>query len=122
LARLRVIYAAGELATPEDIFCAAMIFQHSIDSTQAATDYLLAHELAITAALAGVADARYLVAASEDRFLESIGRRQRFGTQWGPDITGKLAPDSVDGLVTDWLRAQWGVPTLARLQQSPGGR
>ncbi|MEO8479955.1 MAG: hypothetical protein ABI542_10030 [Gemmatimonadota bacterium] len=112
LARVKEIYRLNLLTSPHDYFHAAVILQHSWDSTTAADDHLLAHELAIVAFVGNVDGAGYLVAASEDRFLQDdLGRKQRFGTQYPADSALK----SGDG-VTDSLRARFQVPTLAKLQ------
>ena len=58
--------------------------------------------------------AKWLAAASEDRFLGSIGRNQRFGTQYkthDPDPQWRLDP--VDDDVTDLTREAWSVPSIA---------
>lgn len=112
LKQVKDIYHRNELKQPLDFFHAAVILQHSWDSTSAGDDHLLAHELAIIAFANGVPGAGYLVAASEDRFLQDdLGRRQRFGTQSDP-----RAPLNVDSVITDSLRARFGVPALEQLK------
>lgn len=112
---------AGELKTGRDYFNAATIFQHG----DRPADYLLCHELCVTAVFkAGhgetaswIATAKWLAAASEDRFLLSIGRGQRFGTQFTSD--GRNQPwhlDKIDPGVSDGMRKTWGVPTLNQTQ------
>jgi hypothetical protein len=113
LARVKDIYRLNGVVSPLDFFHAATILQHSWDSTSAADDHLLAHEMAIVAFAGKVPGAGYLVAASEDRFLQDdLKRRQRFGTQYPPD-PGLEAGEAV----TDSLRAKFGVPSLAQLQR-----
>ena len=110
LARVKELYAAGSLKTGTDWLNAAFILQHGNEPE----DFLLAHEMCIAAVIKGEDKARWLAAASEDRFLRKIGRPQHFGTQWEPgDTPGtfKLAP--TDPAVSDALRAALGVPTLA---------
>ncbi len=110
LQRTRELYAAGALHTGIDWLNAAFILQHSSE----ADDYLLAHEMCLAALALGEKNARWLAAASEDRFLRAIGRNQRFGTQYeggAPPTALRLAP--TDAQVTDDLRAAVGVPTLA---------
>lgn len=112
LARVKEMYRLNLLTSPRDFYHAAVILQHSSDSTTAADDHLLAHELAIVAFVGKVPGAGYLVAASEDRFLQDdLRRKQRFGTQFPPD-SGLEA----GGAVTDSLRARFEVPSLAKLQ------
>jgi hypothetical protein len=112
LKRAREIYRLNLLASPRDFYHAAVILQHSWDSTTAADDHLLAHELAIIAFAGKVPGAGYLVAASEDRFLQDdLHRRQRFGTQYPPE-PGLEAGEGI----TDSLRARFDVPSLAQLR------
>ena len=57
---------------------------------------------------------RPLADKREDRFLGSIGRSQRFATQYnssGPNAPFRLAP--VEDGVTDALRRELNAPTLA---------
>lgn len=122
LAETRTLYRQGALTAPRELFQAAAIFQHSIDRANEISDLLTAHELAIVAALEGVTEARYLVAASEDRLLRALQRPQRFGTQWEPDSAGRFAIAPTDSLVRDWFRRRLEVPDLARLIQRPGDR
>ncbi len=112
LARVKEMYRLNLLTSPQDFYHAAVILQHSWDSTTAADDHLLAHELAIIAFAGKVPGAGYLVAASEDRFLQDdLHRKQRFGTQYPPD-PGLEAGEGV----TDSLRARFEVPSLAKLR------
>jgi len=114
--RVLELYRAGELKTGKDLFHAAMVLQHG-DGPE---DFLLSHELCVTAVFAHsnepgdwIKGAKWLAAASEDRFLGAIGRKQRFGTQYkthDPDPTWRLDP--VDDGVTDAIRHAWNVPTL----------
>src|SRR5436190_1379819 len=64
-----------------DYYRAAMILQHG----DVAEDYLLAHEFCVVAISKGDARAKWLAAASEDRFLMNIDRPQRFATQFRCD-------------------------------------
>ena len=110
LARTRELYASGALRTGADWFHAALILQHSSE----ADDYLLAHEMSVAAVAQGHKDARWLVAASEDRFLMKIGRKQRFGTQYEPgDDPGRFRLAPTEPHVTDALREAIGIPSLA---------
>lgn len=80
LQHTRELYAAGALRTGPDWLHAALILQHSSEPD----DYLLAHEMCVAALALGEKGAKWLVAATEDRFLMAIGRKQRFGTQYEP--------------------------------------
>jgi hypothetical protein len=109
LARVRELYTRAELRAGEDYWHAAMVLQHGGEPS----DYLLAHELCVVAIGKGFAGAKWLAAASEDRFLGSVGRSQRFGTQYnsaGPNAPFRLAP--VEDGVTDALRREFDTPTL----------
>ena len=103
LARVKQLYHGQKLAVGLDYYHAAMVLQHSPDTE----DTLLAHEFCIVAVSQGIEQAKWLAAASEDRFLNRIGRLQRFGTQHGTE-TG---PD-----VEDSLRVALNVPTLLEAQ------
>jgi hypothetical protein len=77
-ARVRVLLANGSLTTAQDFHDAAFIFQHG----QGADDYLLAHILAVEAVVKGDASSKWISAATLDRYLQHIGQRQVFGTQY----------------------------------------
>jgi hypothetical protein len=109
LARVRELYRQDQFRAGADYYHAAMILQHGGQPS----DYLLAHELCVVAIAKGEERAKWLAAASEDRFLGSIGRSQRFGTQYnssGPNAPYRLAP--VEDGVTDALRREYKAPTL----------
>ncbi len=106
---IKALYQHGDLHTAADFHHAAMILQHADEPD----DYLLAHELCVVAISKGDASSLWLCAASEDRFLDKIGRGQRFGTQFksnGPDSPFHLVP--VSDAMTDSLRAEFHVPKL----------
>jgi hypothetical protein len=113
LKRVKELYSQNQLFTGNDYFNAALILQHS----NTPEDYLLAHELCVVAiSKKGIKESgiESLAAASEDRFLMSIGRPQRFGTQYkseGPGRPYRLY--TVDSGVTDSLRRVMNVPLLA---------
>ena len=112
LKRVKEIYSQNQLFTGNDYSNAALILQHS----NTPEDYLLAHELCVVAiSKKGSKESgiESLAAASEDRFLMSIGRPQRFGTQYkseGPNRPYRLY--TVDSGVTDHLRRVMNVPSL----------
>ena len=112
LARVKEMYAQNKLQSANDYYHSAMILQHG----DVADDFLLAHEFCIVAIAKGKndRDARWLSAASEDRFLMNIGRPQRFATQYRSE--GRTSPMrlyQVDTSVTDELRRGLDVPSLA---------
>ena len=100
---LRRMLAAGDVRTGTDYYHAAMIFQHG----QNPDDYLLAHVLAMDAVAMGSKDARWLSAATLDRYLLSIWQPQVFGTQFhggygsGPTTHDKMNP----AIVSDPMRS-----------------
>jgi hypothetical protein len=78
--QVRVMLNAGEVRTATDYFHAALVFQHGAEPE----DYLLAHILAVNSVILGDRDARWLAAATLDRYLNRTGKPQVFGTQFGP--------------------------------------
>lgn len=110
--RIREILSATTTLTKKSRYQAAMILQHSDELD----DIALAHELARTSAEAGYAPARWLAAASLDRWLMYQGKPQKFGTNIVPDGIRQRVWD-VDPTTTDADRAQWDVPTLAEMQR-----
>jgi hypothetical protein len=106
-ARVKELYVAGRLKTGNDYYRAALVLQHATSPE----DYLLAHEFCIVAIFKGT-DARSLAAAAEDRFLRSIGRPQRYGTQSNKIGDSPWSLGEIDGLVTDALRMEMKVPSL----------
>jgi hypothetical protein len=111
--RVKDLYKSGALHTGKDYHRAAMVLQHAHQPD----DYLLAHEFCVAALAKGERDARWLAAATEDRFLMNIGRPQRFGTQYRSSGDGPVRLYEVSPEVTDSLRAEFGVPTLAEARK-----
>ena len=110
LKRAKELYASSALKTGADWLHAALILQHSDEPD----DFLLAHEMCVAALAEGEKGGRWLVAATEDRFLRSIGRMQRFGTQYEPaEKAGSFRLAPTDPQVTDDLRGALGAPPLA---------
>lgn len=103
----RKLLAKGALHTGEDYEEAAFVFQHG----DSASDYLLAHTLAMVAVSKGDATAIWIAAASLDRYLENIGQQQIFGTQYSVDASHHWTQEPYDrDLISDALRRQLGVP------------
>jgi len=120
--RVMELYTADALKTGKDYFLAGMIFQHG----EKPEDYLLCHELCVAAVFKSgrnekpswLPTAKWLAAASEDRFLLSIGRAQRFGTQFTADQPNSLWHlDKMEEGISDALRKAWEVPTLAEAKE-----
>ena len=103
----RKLLAAGQLHAGEDFEQAAFIFQHG-DSPD---DFLLAHTLAIVAVAKGNHGAAWIAAATLDRYLQSAGKPQIYGTQYksGSGEPATQEPYNRD-LIPDALRRQLGVP------------
>jgi hypothetical protein len=76
--RVRELIDQDRLRTGKDYERAAMVFQHG-DTPE---DILFAHVLAVTALGKGDVGARWLAAASLDRYLHKLGKPQIFGTQF----------------------------------------
>jgi hypothetical protein len=119
LAKVKELYAAGELRTGGDYYRAAMILQHGTSPD----DFLLAHEFCVAALGLGRTDraTRWLAAASEDRFLMNIDRPQRFGTQYRWEESGPVRLYKVGQGVTDELRRVMATPTLAEARAQEAG-
>jgi hypothetical protein len=115
LARVKELLAQDKIVTREDFDNAALLFQHGATPD----DYLIAHELAMVVALkrdAGNID--NMLVLSEDRFLGSIGRPQRFGSQGvngakPGEVQIQPTDESGDYAVTDALRADLFMAPLA---------
>ena len=106
----RRLLDAGALHTADDYYAAAFVFQHG----KTADDYLLAHSLALAAAARGKAEAAWIAAATLDRYLQKIGQKQVFGTQYiAAKDTGPTMEPYDRALVPDSLRAALGVPNRA---------
>lgn len=80
LARVKQLYATGQITAPRDQYHAAAIFQHG----QCAEEYRLAYELAQAAWNAGISEAEFWAKASYDRWQMSLGKPQKYGTQLIP--------------------------------------
>ncbi len=118
----------------EEYYYAAYLFQHG----QKADDYLFAHILATEAMALGYSRAKWISAATLDRYLQQIGQKQVFGTQYhgenlayylehqhDPDVIEKFKNLSnqqtlepyASQIVPDNIRAEFCVPTLMLQQQ-----
>jgi hypothetical protein len=117
------LIAQGAVKTPEDKFNAALVLQHTgltfCDKRLVGVspdNYLLAHHLSKSAYEAGYKDARYLVAATIDRYLSFTEGHQKYGTSLVTNQeTGKDELVPVDRNTPDSERAKYGVPPLSDL-------
>jgi photosystem II stability/assembly factor-like uncharacterized protein len=109
LSRVREMVSQGVLQTAEDFSAAALVLQHG----DKPDDFLLAHVLASAAVIAGNLDARWLSAATLDRYLQKIGQAQVFGTQFQfeGDHPWTMEPYN-EKLLPDPFRAIFGVPPI----------
>ena len=108
--RTRKLLAAGALHTGKDFEEAAFVFQHG----DKPDDYLLAHALAMIAVARGDPTAIWIASATLDRYLENIGQKQIFGTQFSRNAKGVWTQEPYDrDLVSDAMREQLGVPGQA---------
>lgn len=126
------LIAQGASMVPEDKFNAALVLDHTgltyCDQrlvSKSADNYLLAHYLFTSAFESGYKDARYLVAASFDRYLSFTEGYQKYGTNRVVNQeTGKEEWVPIDRKTPDSERAKYGIPPLAKLlkqypEQSP---
>ena len=124
--RIRItldLIARAELKNPEDKFNAGLILQHTgvtfCDKRLVSIspyNYLLAHNLFTSAFEAGYKEARYLVAASIDRYLTFTQGYQKYGTnRIFNQETGKEELVPIDRKTSDSERAKYGVPSLSEL-------
>ena len=105
--RVHELLESNQLKTAEDFHDAAFIYQHGHDPE----DYLLAHVLAMVAVQKGDTKSFWISAATLDRYLQTVGQPQVFGTQYNnhDDSPYTQAPYNRD-LVPDQLRALFCVP------------
>lgn len=112
--RTKQLLDAGKLRSGEDYYHAAFIFQHGGKPD----DYLLAHTLATIAAAKGWRNAAWIAAATLDRYLQNVGQRQIYGTQYrNPPDAGPTQEPYDKTLISDSLRTELGVPPLAEQEQ-----
>jgi hypothetical protein len=105
--RVMEITAAGELHTPEDYYYAASIMNHG-DTPDDARN---AHMFALHSSESGYRPARWLAAASYDRWQMYQGKPQKYGTNYVYDGRRDRLWD-VDPQTTDEERSAWDVPPL----------
>lgn len=112
--RTRNLLGHDQLHTSEDFREAAFVFQHG----DGPDDYLLAHTLAMIAVAKGDNSALWIASATLDRYLQSIHRPQIYGTQYVGKQGSRMTLDPYSpALISDSLRAELGVPSIAEQQQ-----
>jgi hypothetical protein len=100
--------AQGQLNIAESLYYAAFIFQHG----NCPDHYQLAHQLAQRALDLGFDEARWIYAATLDRYLLSTGQPQKYGTQFLVQADGQMRLQPCDPTTTDEARARYHVPPL----------
>lgn len=121
--RMIDLIARDSVATARDKFNAALVLQHTgltycdgALKSLCAENYLLAHHLFSAALADGIEDARYLVAASIDRYLSFTVGMQRYGTNRViNESTGREELVPIDRKTTDSERRRFGVTHLDSL-------
>lgn len=109
-AETKALLDSGKLQSGEDFYHAAFVFQHG----DMPADFLLAHTLATIAMARGNRSASWIAAATLDRFLQNIGQKQVFGTQFGKANTQEPFDRT---LLSDDLRTAMGVPVLKEQEE-----
>lgn len=107
--QVKRLLESGAIRSGADYYHAAMVMQHALDPD----DHLLAHNLCVISLSKGEQRAKWLAAASLDRFLIGIARPQQFGTQFHSNHQSrppKLSPVAPN--MPDQLRREMGVPSL----------
>ena len=123
LALVLELLGKGLVMQPEDQANAALVLQHTGATycdgkliSLSPDNYLLGHNLANSAYKAGYAKARWLVAASLDRYLSFTQGYQKYGTnRLTNPKTGKDEWVPIDRNTSDKERAEYGVAPLATL-------
>jgi hypothetical protein len=107
--------AADRSQTAEDYYHAAWIMNHG----ETPEDARNAHLLASRSSEMGYRPARWLAAASYDRWQMYQGKPQKYGTNYIYDGQRDRLWD-VDPATTDEERAAWDVPALAEQHRKAG--
>lgn len=111
-ARLAAIIESGGLCEAEDFYRAAWLLNHG----ETVDEIWRAHTLAMEAVRRGSHGARWLAAATYDRWLMYQGRPQKYGTQIVPDGRRQRVWDVLPE-TTDAERARWDVPPMAEMKR-----
>lgn len=107
--RVQQLLNEKKLSAGIDYYHAAYIFQHGYSSD----DYLKAHVLALIAMARGY-NAAWIAAATLDRYLQSAGHSQVFGTQFKQQADKAYTQEPFDrSLLSDTERQAIYVPVLA---------
>lgn len=99
----------GRIRSSEELYFAAFILQHA----QCSQLTKAANRLAELAVRRGDDKAKWLYAATLDRYLLSLGQPQKYGTQFTLQ-NGRKVLRPVDPSTTDADRAKYNVPPLSK--------
>jgi hypothetical protein len=125
-AALHEMLSHGEITSGSDLYEAAFVFQHG----ETAADYLLAHILSLDALGKGFDRAKWLSAATLDRYLQLVGQPQVFGTQYpldpklshpitnGGRFSGRTQLPFDDMFLPAYLRRDFCVPDLEQQKKN----
>ncbi len=103
-----------ELIEGIDYYHAAMVLQHS----SKVEHYKLANELCLKAIELDEQKAKWLYAATLDRYLLNSGNKyQKYGTQYKTNKDGLFELCPIEPSTTDEMRAEFNVPTLKKLKE-----
>jgi len=114
--KVRALLRDGQVQTGKEFHYAALIFQHSSTTDELA----LAHVLAVTAMIQGDDSAKWLAAATFDRYRQNQKERQVFGTQFmlgAGDSKWSMEPYD-QGAVPDSVRTLWCVVSLSEQKEA----
>ena len=111
--KAKELLAQGKVETGREYFFVALLFQHSGDPNE----LMLAHVLAVTAASKGFSHAKWMAAATMDRYLQSINQPQIFGTQFKMAAGRWTMEPYSRTAVSDTLRGQWCVISVAEQEK-----
>jgi hypothetical protein len=114
--KVRALLSDGQVQTAKEFHYAALILQHSSTTDELA----LAHVLAVTAVIQGDNGAKWLAAATFDRYRQNQKERQVFGTQFMRSAgESKWSMEPYDpGAVPDSVRALWCVVSLSEQREA----
>jgi hypothetical protein len=101
---------AGQLTSQQDYYYAAFIFQHG----NCPEHYLLANTFAKKSIELGGFGAKWIYAATLDRYLDATGKPQKYGTQLSGDPYCNFELANYDTSTSDKERLEYAVPTLAQ--------
>jgi len=108
--RLYELLDSNLLQTARDYKNAAMIFQHGSDST----DYKMAIRMMERSLELDSNQSKWLLAATTDRYLLSIGKPQIYGTQYRKLNDDPWELSEMDSsIISDEERIEFGVETLS---------